>query len=171
MFWVGLASIHDPTFVLETIARTIGAKGGLADHVGDRDMVLFLDNLEQVIDAAPDLARLLADCPNLTLIVTSRELLRVRGEVGYRVPPLAAPEGVALFCERSRLEPSSEIAELCARLDDLPLAVELAAARTTALTPAHILERIGTRLDLLQGGRDSDPRQRTLRAFFDRVVV
>ncbi len=164
VFWVGLASVRDPTVVIETIARTVGAKTGLVDHVGDRDMVLVLDNLEQVIDAAPDLADLVSACPNLTLIVTSREVLRVDGEVGYRVPPLAAADSVALFCERSRLEPSSDIAALCARLDDLPLAIELAAARTTALTPAQVLGRVSERLDLLQGRRDSDPRQRTLRA-------
>ena len=164
VFWVGLAAIRDPAVVIETISRTLGAKGGLADHVGDRDMVLLLDNLEQVVDVAPDLARLVAGCPNLTLIVTSRELLRVQGEVEYQVPPMAADEAVALFGERSHLVPSAEIAALCARLDDLPLAVELAAARTSALTPADILERIGERLDLLQGGRDSDPRQQTLRA-------
>ena len=80
------------------------------------------------------------------------------------MPPLASPEAVSLFCERARLEPSEEIAELCARLDSLPLAVELAAARTKALTPAQILERLSPRLDLLKGGRDADPRQHTLRA-------
>jgi predicted ATPase len=98
------------------------------------------------------------------LLVTSRELLRVRGEVEYPVPPLAEPEAVDLFCARSQLEPTDEIAELCARLDSLPLAVELAAARTRALTPAQILERLFQRLDLLKGGRDADPRQQTLRA-------
>ena len=71
---------------------------------------------------------------------------------------------MALFCARSGLEPSDDIAALCAGLDDLPLAIELAAARTTVLTPARILDRIGERLDLFRGARDSDPRQRTLRA-------
>ncbi len=80
------------------------------------------------------------------------------------MPPLAEPEAVSLFCERSQLEPSEEIAELCARLDKLPLAVELAAARTKALSPAQILERLSGGLDLLKGGRDADPRQQTLRA-------
>ena len=80
------------------------------------------------------------------------------------MPPLAAPEAVELFCERSRLEPDETIAELCRRLDELPLAVELAAARTRVLTPAQILDRLGQRLDLLKGGRDADPRQQTLRA-------
>ena len=81
----------------------------------------------------------------------------MQGEVEYAVPPLASREAVMLFCERSRLEPSAEIAELCARLDDLPLALELAAARTKALSPNQILERLAERLDLLQGGRDADP--------------
>ena len=117
-----------------------------------------------MIEAAPELSVLLQACPNLTLLVTSRELLRVQGEVEYPVPPLAEPEAVSLFCERSRLEPTEEIAELCARLDSLPLAVELAAARTKALSAAQILERLSRRLDLLKGGRDADPRQQTLRA-------
>ena len=103
-------------------------------------------------------------CPNLTLLVTSRELLRVRGEVEYAVPPLSELEAVTLFCARSQLEPSDEIAKLCRRLDDLPLAVELAAARTSVLTPEQILERVSQRLDLLKGARDADPRQQTLRA-------
>jgi predicted ATPase len=126
-------------------------------------MLLLLDNLEQVIEAAPQLSGLLQACPNLTLLCTSRELLRVQGEVEYPVPPLESSEAVALFCERSRLEPSEEITELCSRLDELPLAVELAAARTRALSPAQILDRLSQRLDLLKGGRDADPRQQTLR--------
>jgi predicted ATPase len=148
---------------METIAQTL-AKDGLAEHIAEREMLLLLDNLEQVIAAAPELSQLLSACPNLTLLCTSRELLRVQGEVEYSVPPLASPEAVSLFCERSQLESSEEVAELCARLDNLPLAVELAAARTKALTPAQILERLASRLDLLKGGRDADPRQQTLRA-------
>ena len=147
-----------------TISQTIGSNNGLAEHIAEREMLLLLDNLEHVIEVAPELSPLLSACPNLTLLVTSRELLRVQGEVEYAVPPLASREAVSLFCERSRLEPSAEIAELCARLDDLPLALELAAARTKALSPRQILERLAERLDLLQGGRDADPRQQTLRA-------
>jgi predicted ATPase len=164
VFWVGLAPLRDPALVTETIAQTLGAKDGLAEHIGERELLLLLDNLEQVIEASPELASLLERCPNLTLLVTSRELLRVRGEVEYEVPPLAEPEAVALFCERAQLEPTEEIAELCARLDNLPLAVELAAARTKALSPAQILERLSQRLDLLKGGRDAVARQQTLRA-------
>jgi tetratricopeptide (TPR) repeat protein len=88
----------------------------------------------------------------------------VQGEVEYEVPPLASLEAVSLFCARSGLDSSDEISELCAHLDNLPLAVELAAARTKALTPAQILERLSSRLDLLKGGRDADPRHQTLRA-------
>jgi predicted ATPase/class 3 adenylate cyclase len=164
VFWVGLASLRDSSLVLDTIAQTLGARDGLEDHIGERELLLLLDNLEQVIEAAPRLSGLLEACPNLTLLCTSRELLRVHGEVRYQVPPLASTEAVTLFCERSRLESTAELAELCGRLDDLPLAVELAAARTRALSPAQILERLSQRLDLLQGDRDADPRQQTLRA-------
>jgi predicted ATPase len=164
VFWVGLATLRDPALVTETIAQTLGAKDGLAEHIGERELLLLLDNLEQVIEAAPGLSELLTACPNLTLLVTSRELLRIQGEVEYAVPPLAGQDATELFCARAQLEPSEDIAELCARLDNLPLAVELAAARTNALTPEQILERLSQRLDLLKGGRDSDARQRTLRA-------
>jgi len=98
------------------------------------------------------------------LLVTSRELLRVQGEVEFAVPPLAETEAVELFCARSRRPADAEVAELCRRLDNLPLAVELAAARTRILEPTQILERISQRLDLLKGGRDADARQMTLRA-------
>ena len=164
VFWVGLAALRDPALVSETISQTLGANDGLAEHIAEREMLLLLDNLEQVIESAPELTSLLSACPNLTLLVTSRELLRVQGEVEYPVPPLAGPEAVSLFCERAQMEPSEEIAELCTRLDSLPLAVELAAARTKALSAAQILERLSQRLDLLKGGRDADLRQQTLRA-------
>ncbi len=164
VFWVGLAPLRDPALVTEAIAQTLGAKDTLAAHIADREMLLLLDNLEQVIDAAPDLSALVSACPNLTVLVTSRELLRVQGEREYPVAPLAEPDAVSLFCERSTLEASEQIAELCVRLDNLPLAVELAAARTKALSPAQILERLSSRLDLLTGSRDADPRQQTLRA-------
>ena len=164
VFWVGLATLRDPGLVTETIGQTLGAKDGLAEHIGDREILLLLDNLEQVIGAAPELGSLLEACPNLKLLVTSRELLRVRGEVEYAVPPLTEQDAVSLFCERAQLAANESIAELCRRLDDLPLAVELAAARTSALTPPQILDRLSQRLDLLKGGRDADPRQETLRA-------
>jgi predicted ATPase len=167
VFWVGLAALREPALVTETIAQTLGAKDGLAAHIGERELLLLLDNLEQVVEAAPELSALLESCPNLALLTTSRELLRVRGEMEYEVPPLAASEAIALFCERARSKPSAEVGELCARLDNLPLAVELAAARVKALSPAQILQRLSQRLDLLKGGRDADPRQQTLRATID----
>lgn len=164
VFWVGLASLRDPALVSEAIGQTLGAKDGAAEQIAERELLLLLDNFEQVVEAAPELGELLERCPNLKLLVTSRELLRIRGEVEYPVLPLAEPEAVELFCARSQLEPDESIAELCRRLDDLPLALELAAARTSVLSPAQILERLTQRLDLLEGGRDSDPRQQTLRA-------
>src|SRR5437899_242959 len=149
VFWIALAALGDPTLVAETVAQTLGAKAGLAEHIGEGELLLLLDNFEQVVEAAPELPSLLESCPNLRLLVTSRELLRVRGEVEYPVAPLAESEAVELFCARSRLGASDDIAELCSRLDNLPLAVELAAARTSVLSPGQILERLAERLDLL----------------------
>ena len=153
VFWVGLAGLRDPALVTETIGQTLGAKRTPAEQIGEREMLLLLDNLEQVIEAAPELSALLRACPRLRLLVTSRELLRVDGEAEYSVPPLAQSEAVMLFSERAATEPSDEVRELCARLDNLPLAVELAAARTKALSPGQILERLSQRLDLLKVGR------------------
>ncbi len=164
VFWVALAALRDPALVSETIAQTLGAKGDLAAHIGERKMLVLLDNLEQVVEAAPHLAALVEACPNLRLLTTSRELLRVRGELEYPVLPLAGHEAVDLYCSRSKLAADQTIAELCQRLDNLPLALELAAARASVLTPEQILERLSQRLDLLKGGRDMDPRQQTLRA-------
>src|SRR5215208_5580275 len=142
VFWVGLAALRDAALVTETISQTLGAKDGLEEHIGARKMLVLVDNLEHVIDVAPELSRLLSACPNLTLLVTSRELLRVSGEVEYPVPPLASQEAVELFGARSHLEPDETMTELCRRLDNLPLAVELAAARTGVLSPAQILDRL-----------------------------
>ena len=164
VFWVGLAPLRDPALVTASIAQTLGAQDGLKAHVGERELLLLLDNLEQVVEAAPELASLVEACPNLKLLCTSRELLRVRGEVEYPVLPLTEPEAVSLFCARARLEPTDEINVLCRRLDSLPLALELAAARAKALSIAQILERVSGHLDVLKGGRDADPRQQTLRA-------
>jgi predicted ATPase len=164
VFWIGLAPLRDPMLVTDTIARTLGAKDSLGNYIADRELLLLLDNLEQVVEAAPGLASLVEACPNLKLMVTSRELLRVRGEVEYPVLPLAEPEAVELFCARSRTEPDQAVHELCRALDNLPLALELAAARTSVLSPKQILDRLSKRLDMLKGGRDADPRQQTLRA-------
>jgi predicted ATPase len=164
VFWVALAPVRDPMLVLDGIAQTLGAKQELAGYIGEKRLLLVLDNLEQVVESAVELATLLRACPNLRLLVTSRELLRVDGELVYPVSALAEPDAVELFCARARTEPDDAIAELCVRLDNLPLALELAAARVSVLTPAQILERISQRLDLFRAGRDADPRQQTLRA-------
>ncbi len=164
VFWVSLAALREPALVIETIAQMLGARDGLADYIGPRRMLLLLDNLEQVIEAAPELSELVAACENLTLLVTSRELLRVEGEVEFALPPLAPGAAVELFCERARCEPSIPIEQLSVRLDGLPLAIELAAARMSVFTPEQLLERLAQRLDLFRGRRDADPRQRTLRA-------
>ena len=164
VFWVALAALRDPALVLDEIGQTVGAKDDPGEHIGEREMLLLLDNLEQVVEAAPELAALVERCPNLRLLGTSRERLRVRGEVEYQVLPLAEPEAVELFSARARALPDDTIRELCRALDNLPLALELAAARTNVLSPKQILDRLSRRLDLLQGGRDADARQQTLRA-------
>ena len=164
VFWIGLSPVRDPALVVDTIAQTLGAKQELPAHIGEKRLLLVLDNLEQVIESAVELAALLRGCPNLHLLVTSREVLRVEGEVVYPVPALAEPEAVELFSARASIEPDEIVAELCGRLDNLPLALELAAARVSVLTPAQILERISQQLDLFRAGRDADPRQQTLRA-------
>jgi predicted ATPase/class 3 adenylate cyclase len=164
VFWVGLAPVRDPALVVERIAQTLEAKQELAAHIARKHLLLVLDNLEQVVESAVELAALLRACPNLRLLVTSRELLRVEGEVVFPVPALAEPDAVELFCTRARLEPDAAVAELCVHLDNLPLALELAAARVSVLSPSQILERISQSLDLFRAGRDADPRQQTLRA-------
>ena len=150
--------------MLDTIAQAIGAKVGLREDIADKQMLLLLDNFEQVVTAAGGLSVVLESCPNLSLLVTSREVLRIRGEVEYRLPALAETDSVLLFCERAQHEPSADIQQLCRRLDGLPLAIELAAAQARMLSPGEVLARLSQSLDLLKGGRDADPRQQTLRA-------
>jgi predicted ATPase len=170
VWWVGLQAVRDPKLVLPAIASTIGASGDLAPHIANRTMLLLLDNLEQVIEAAPELAELLRSCPNLTLLATSREPLLLAAEQEYPVPPFVEQEAVGFFLARARaVRPGfsdyEAVREICARLDHLPLALELAAARVKTLSPAQILERLAQRLPLLTGGpRDAPERQRTLRA-------
>ncbi len=164
VFFVALSSLSDPDLVLESVAQTLGSRGDLAEHIGERELLLLLDNFEQVVGAAVHVGSLVEASPNLRVLVTSRELLRVRGEVEYAVMPLVESDAVALFCERSRLRADKTIAELCRRLDSLPLAIELAAARASVLSPRQILERLSQCLDILQGGRDAEARQQTLRA-------
>jgi predicted ATPase len=163
VFWVPLAPLRDPALVTEEAARVLGSKDGLAAHIGDKSMLVLFDNFEQVVDAAPALGDLLRACPNLRLLVTSRETLRIDGETEFALPPLVEEEGEALFSSRARVEPSDAVRELCRRLDGLPLAIELAAARAKVLPPEELLPRITERLDLLRGGRDAESRHATLR--------
>jgi predicted ATPase/class 3 adenylate cyclase/Tfp pilus assembly protein PilF len=169
VFWVSLAPLRDAELVLDAAARVLDARGDLAEHIGDRSLLLLFDNFEHVIEAAPGLGELLAACPRLKLVVTSRELLWLPGEQAYPVPPLEPADGAELFLARARsarpdFTPSVAVTELCTRLDNLPLALELAAARVRVLSPAQLLERLSQRLDLLKAGRGVDPRQQTLRA-------
>lgn len=170
VWWVPLAPLRDPELVLSAAGQSLGSRNGLAEHIAHQRLLLLLDNFEQVIDAADDLAALLATCPRLDLLVTSRESLHVTGEQEYPVPPFAHEESVSFFLARARatkpdFRDDDAVAEICRRLDDLPLALELAAARVKALSPVQILERLEQRLPLLTGGaRDLPERQRTLRA-------
>jgi predicted ATPase len=170
VWWVGLQAVREPELVLPTIAATLGTGGEPAEHIGGRRMLLLLDNVEQVIEAASSLGELLAACPNLRLMATSRELLRLAAEREYAVPPFVEQEGVGFFLARARavrsdFQSDNDVRAICSRLDQLPLALELAAARVRALSPAQILERLEQRLPLLtRGSRDAPERQRTLRA-------
>ncbi|MDP9231535.1 MAG: tetratricopeptide repeat protein [Actinomycetota bacterium] len=169
IWWVPLAPLADPALVLPTAGEVIGTQGDLARELGGKRLLLLLDNFEHLIDAAREVGALVAACPNLTVLVTSRERLQVAGEHEYPVPAMASPDGLELFVARARalgteIAGDHAVRELCERLDNLPLALELAAARTKIFSPAQLLERLSKRLDLFKGGRDADPRQLTLRA-------
>ncbi len=210
--FVPLASVSDPGQIFPTIAQALGLqpaedrgqgwpesgeapshdKSGsyiqqVQAHLRNKHMLLLLDNFEQLVLAAPMLADLLASCPRLHLLVTSRSALRIQGEYEFAVPPLAVPDlthlpenedlaqvpTVALFLQRAQaIQPGFQltkanartIAEICTRLDGLPLAIELAAARTKLLPPQMLLKRLAHRLDVLTGSvRNLSARQQTLR--------
>ncbi len=167
VFWVPLAAINDSALIEPTIGQAIGAPRGLAAHIDEKRMLLLLDNLEQLLPAAAaPLAALIAACPNLRLLLTSRAPLRIEGEREYPVLPLPAVDAIELFRERAfSAEPEAAVREICRRLDGLPLAIELAAARTRLLPPDQLLARLERALPVLTGGRrDAPERQRTLRA-------
>ena len=164
VWWAPLATVRDPELVLAAMERAIGATVGLAEYVGHKQMLIVVDNFEQLVDAAPALSTVLAQCPNLVLLVTSREVLRLDGEREYALAPLSGLDSVDLFCERAGVAADAPVGELCERLDGLPLAIELAAARAHLLTTQQIIERLSGRLDLFRGNRDSDARHATLRA-------
>jgi predicted ATPase len=168
---VELAAIRDPGLVLPTIAESLEAEGDVAEHVGGRELLLVLDNLEQVVAAAGELARLQGRCPNLSILATSREPLRIAGEREFPLAPLAEAPAVELFRRRAVAVlpgfscPYGLLAAICRRLDSLPLAIELAAPRVKVLAPDELLGRLEQRLPLLTGGRrDLPERQQTLRA-------
>ena len=173
VWWVPLAPLRDPELVLATAAQALGAQQSISDHIRDRRMLILLDNFEHVVDAAPEVSVLLGACPNLNVLVTSRERLRLEPEHEYEVPPLSRAEGIEFFAAKARsikpdFEANGVVPEICSRLDDLPLALELAAARVKVLSPEQILERLEQRLPLLTGGpRDLPERQQTLRATID----
>jgi predicted ATPase/class 3 adenylate cyclase len=168
---VELAAIRDPELVLPAIAEGIGVEGDLSAQLGDEERLLLLDNLEQVIDVAPRLAELLGGSPGLVVLATSREPLRIAGEREFPLRPLPEAPAVELFRQRAEAAAPEfaadyeQLAEICRRLDSLPLAIELAAARVKLLTPADLLSRLDRRLPILTGGRrDLPERQQTLRA-------
>jgi predicted ATPase/class 3 adenylate cyclase len=170
VWWIPLESLRDPKLVLTTAGQALGARDGVAEHVADKSMLLLFDNFEHVMAAAADIAGLLAACPHLDLLVTSREALHLAGEQEYAVGPLLPAEGVDLFVARARavnadFAADDAVSKICRSLDELPLAIELAAARVKALSTTQILARLQQRLPLLTGGaRDRPERQRTLRA-------
>ena len=171
--FVPLAPVRDPALVVRLIAERLGASGddpaAIATRIGEKRTHLVLDNLEQLLpEAARPVAELLAGAPALRLLVTSREPLRIAGEAEFDLPPMDESDAVTLFIARAQavrpdVGDSPALHELIRRLDRLPLAIELAAARVKLLGPEQLLERIAQRLDLLKSGRDADERHATLR--------
>jgi len=186
--FVDLTPVHDAAGLTVALARSLGVRdtgdAPLDDKVTtalrDRRLLLVLDNFEQALAAAPAVTALLAAAPGVAALVTSRSLLRVGGERGYDLGPLPDGDAVALFVERARaVRPDFEVTasnaadveRICAALDRVPLALELAAARIRVLPPAELARRLDRRLPLLVGGaRDLPERQRTLRATIDWSV-
>ncbi|HZD55651.1 MAG TPA: tetratricopeptide repeat protein, partial [Anaerolineales bacterium] len=195
VFFVALAPITEPGFVASTIAQSLGIiessgrsiMDSLKDYLQNKSLLLLLDNFEQVISAAPLVTELLVACSELKILITSREGLRISGEIEYPVAPLALPDlkqlpplesfsqyaAVELFIQRAKAvkpdfritnDTAPAVAEICYRLDGLPLAIELAAARIKLLPPRAMLTRMEHRLEFLTGGgRDLPSRQQTLR--------
>jgi predicted ATPase/DNA-binding XRE family transcriptional regulator len=196
---VALAAISDPRLVPLAMARALGVRessskplrDAIVDHLAGRQALVVLDNLEHLLPAAPALVEILACCPEVQLLATSREALNVRGEHQFAVPALGVPApgaaltaatardyaAIELFAERARAVRHDfrltdanvpDISAICAGVDGVPLAIELVAARMRLLSPGAVLERLDGRLNLLTGGaRDLPERQRTLRATID----
>jgi predicted ATPase/class 3 adenylate cyclase len=170
VFWVPLQAIRDPAIVEQTIAAAVGADDGLVPHVGNKRMLVLLDNFEQVVEAAPTVSSLLVGTANAKVLVTSREALQIDAEHRYPVDPLRPGDAEALFMERAKavvpgFGGTRAVPMICEQLDRLPLAIELAAARVALLDPDDLLARLDQRLPLLASrSRDAPARQRTLRA-------
>ena len=168
--WVPLQALHDPELVVPTIARALGTGETEAEDGSERRLLLVLDNFEQLLASASRVGTLSAQFPEMKLLVTSREPLHLAAEYEYPVAPLREREAIALFVERATaakpdFTDDGAVLEICQRLDCLPLALELAAARVKVLSAAELLKRLDRRLPILTGGsRDAPERQRTLRA-------
>jgi predicted ATPase len=201
VIYVSLAAVRDPDLVASSLAIGLGVREAVGvstvravqDALARRAGLLVVDNFEHLVDAAPVIADVLQAAPALTVLVTSRSLLRLSGEVAFPVPPLDLPapgaalealqasEAVRLFVERARaVDPhfvldadnATAVVEICRRVDALPLAIELAAARVRSMPPSALLARMTRRLPLLTGGpRDAPARQRTLRDTIDWSVA
>ena len=198
VYFVPLATIPEADLFLPTLGSALGLREGPSRSIRDaiveqlkpQPILLVLDNFEQLVPAAAAVADLLVALPDVTMLITSRERLRITGEQVFTVPALAVPgdlasgdvavlgslDSVALFVERSKaarsdfeLNPANAqaVAEICARLDGLPLAIELAAARSSLFEPDEILRLLEKRMSFLEGGRDVPERQRTLRGAID----
>ena len=185
VFFCDLAPLRDPDLLASAIAQSVGvheqpgetSEQSVAGYVADKRLLLILDNFEHLLEASPLVARLLAACPNLRALVTSRAPLRLSGEREFPVESLALPDAVELFGARASLLGQDVVGHalvrttveaICRRLDGLPLALELAAARLRSLSPDELLARLEQSLVLLTGGsRDAPDRQRTLRATLD----
>jgi predicted ATPase len=177
LWWVPLATLRDPAVVPATTASALGVPEQAGREIGDvlgaatadKRLLLLFDNAEHLL---PDVAKSIAshlETEGPTVVVTSRERLRIQAEHTVAVPSLTVGDARELFVTRARqvdasFETTSTVDEICRRLDELPLALELAAARTALFSPEQLLDRLSSRLDLLKGGRDADARQQTLRA-------
>jgi predicted ATPase/DNA-binding SARP family transcriptional activator len=179
-----LGALADPALVARTIVEALeipetgrDPEEELSRSLARAELLLVVDNFEHVLAAAPTITHLLSACPSLKVIVTSRAPLHVAGEHEFPVPSLAEDEAAELFVTRAQAanpgfalseQNAAAVAELCMKLDGLPLAIELAAARAKLLPPAALLARLGNRLELLTGGRRDAPRhQQTLRTTLD----
>jgi predicted ATPase/class 3 adenylate cyclase len=176
VFWVPLAPVSRHEVVYDAVCSSLGlpsSEDGLIEHLRRRSTLLLLDNFEHVLGAAPLASEILTTSPGTKILVTTRAALHVAGEVEMEVPPLQEEDGVDLFTERTRavhpsFEPDETTVAICRRLDDIPLALELAASRLRVLTQAALLERLSRSLDVLTGGaHDLPERQRTLRGALD----